>query len=78
MDFKVSIYDQNDSIISEDVWSGSSKKNVSFWVDLAISDIINKTSYRKLNFKIENILEEEKNIYNEDVWFVKENGGIFI
>ena len=53
MKYRVRIFDENNELISDDIWYGNSMDNVKFWVDLAIKDIINKLDYRHLHYDIE-------------------------
>jgi hypothetical protein len=42
MKYRVRIYNEENELISDDIWYGNSIENVKFWVDLAIRDIVQK------------------------------------
>ena len=52
MEFNVKIYVEGE-VISEDLWYGSSLENVKFWVELAIKDICEKYSGKKITYDID-------------------------
>ena len=52
MKYRVRIYNEKNEVISDDIWYGNSIDNVKFWVDLAISDIIQKLKYKHLYYEI--------------------------
>lgn len=53
MKCRVTILDQDNEIISNDYWYGHSLKNIKYWVDLAIKDIIGSNQYDFLHYVIE-------------------------
>lgn len=55
MQYRVKMYNENNEMISDDIWYGYSIDNVKFWVDLAIKDMLNNGSYRKLSYYIESV-----------------------
>ncbi|MGM0508270.1 MAG: hypothetical protein ACQERZ_03780 [Fusobacteriota bacterium] len=55
MKYRVKIFNENDEVISDDIWYGSSVDNVKFWVDLAIKDILKKLNYKHLYYEIEEV-----------------------
>lgn len=55
MRYHVVIFEGDNHVISDDIWYGSSLDNVKFWVDLAIKDIVYKTSYGHLHYKLREV-----------------------
>lgn len=53
MKYRVKIFNENNEVISDDIWYGNSIDNVKFWVDLAIRDIIKKLNYKHLYYEID-------------------------
>ncbi len=51
MKYKVDIYAEG-NLISSDIWYGYSIQDVKFWVELAIKDILQNTSYQNINYFI--------------------------
>ena len=48
MKYRVRIYNEENELISDDIWYGNSIENVKFWVDLAIRDIVQKLNDSKV------------------------------
>lgn len=56
MQFKVTILNEKNEIISEDIWYGDSISSVKVWVEIALSNIVKTTSYyTNLHYEIEKL-----------------------
>ena len=53
MQYRVKIYNENNDLISNDLWYGYSIDNVKFWVDLAIKRMMESGNYRRLEYYID-------------------------
>lgn len=53
MQYRVKIYNENNDIISDDIWYGYSIDNVKFWVDMAVKNMIESGQYRNIRYYIE-------------------------
>jgi len=53
MKYRVRIYNEENELISDDIWYGNSIENVKCWVDLAIRDIVQKLNYKHLYYNID-------------------------
>ncbi len=51
MQYKVDIY-ADGNLLSSDNWYGYSIQDVKFWVELAIRDILENTSYQNVSYFI--------------------------
>ncbi len=69
MKFRVKIFNEQNEIISDDIWYGNSVDNCKFWVDLAIKDIIKKLDYKHLSYEID---EADLEMSEEDLKRQKE------
>lgn len=58
MKYRVTIFNEKEEIISNDIWYGISIDNLKFWVDLALLDIAKKTTHTNLHYAISEELRE--------------------
>gem|GEM_PF-2749809 len=53
---RVKIMDQNNNLISENIWYGENLDNIEFWVRLSLNELMLKTNSKGISYTIEEVI----------------------